>query len=257
MKHDDGRRIKRALLLLSFFLLPATLLTAQEFTGHVSDATGAVIAKATITAHNVNTNVNTKTITTNAGVYTIPYLTPGHYTVSVQAKGFETAIHSGIILQVGQTSTVNFALKVGKATETVTVNADTLLDFGKADTGEVIENKRVTELPLNGRDPGMLSILSAGALWTGSPQYQRPFDDTQANLSVNGGQPGNIELMMDGVPNTASPINNAGQADIAYVPPVDSVQEFKIITNPYDAQYGLMAGAVEDVKLKSGTNKIH
>jgi hypothetical protein len=250
--------VKNAYVLMILgFLLSAGSLSAQEFTGRVIDSTGAVVTKATITAHNLDTNVDTKTVTTGSGAYTIPYLTPGNYIVSAQANGFETTLHSGIVLQVGETSTVNFELKVGKATETVTVNADTLLDVGKADTGEVVENTRITELPLNGRDQGMLSILSAGAMWTGTPQYQRPFDDTQANLAVNGGQPGNVSLMMDGVPNNASPINNAGQANIAYVPPVDSVQEFKIITNPYDALYGLMAGAVEDVTLKSGTNKIH
>jgi hypothetical protein len=230
---------------------------AQEFTGRVADTMGAVIPKASVVARNLDTGVDTPTQTTVTGDYTIPYLIPGNYSVSVRAAGFQTGVHTGIVLQVGQTSTVNFTLKVGQTTESVTVNADTLLDIGKADTGEVVENTRVTELPLNGRDPGMLSILSAGVLWTGSAQWQRPFDDTQANTAVNGGQSGNIEMMMDGVPNNASPINNQGQALIAYVPPVDSVQEFKMITNPYDAQYGLMAGAVEDVELKSGTNKLH
>jgi hypothetical protein len=245
------------LLLLLSLLLPSSFSAAQEFTGRVSDATGAVVPKATVVAHNLDTGVDTPTQTTATGDYTIPYLIPGNYAVSVRVSGFETDIHTGIVLQVGQTSTVNFSLKVGQTTETVSVNADTLLDIGKADTGEVVENTRVTELPLNGRDPGMLSILSAGVLWTGSPQWQRPFDDTQANTAVNGGQSGNIEMMMDGVANNASPINNQGQALIAYVPPVDSVQEFKMITNPYDAQYGLMSGAVEDVELKSGTNKLH
>lgn len=242
---------------LFLIVLFASSLAAQEFTGRVTDSTGAVVPEATVVAHNVDTNVDVSTVTTGAGTYTIPYLKPGNYSVSATANGFEIGARTGLILQVGQTATVNFALAVGRNTETVTVNADAVLDVAKADIGEVIENTRVTELPLNGRDPGMLSVLSAGALWTGSLQWQRPFDDTQANLAVNGGQSGNVALMMDGVPNNASPINNAGQANIAYVPPVDSVQEFKIITNPYDAQYGLMAGAVEDVTLKSGTNKIH
>ncbi len=245
------------MLLLLGLSMPASFLAAQEFTGHVTDSTGAVLPKAIVVAHNLATGVETTTTTTSSGDYTIPYLIPGNYAVSANVSGFETGVHTGINLQVGQTSTVNFILKVGSATETVTVNADTLLDIGKADTGEVVENTRVTELPLNGRDPGMLSILSAGVLWTGSPQWQRPFDDTQANTAVNGGQSGNIEMMMDGVANNASPINNQGQAAIAYVPPVDSVQEFKMITNPFDAQFGLMAGAVEDVELKSGTNKLH
>src|ERR1035437_2902331 len=239
------------------FLLSASFLAAQECTGLVTDSTGAVLPKATVTAHNLGTNVDTATVSTASGNYTIPYLKPGDYVVSAQATGFEKGLHTGINLQVGQISTVNFALGIGRATETITIQGDTLVDFGKADTGEVVENTRVTELPLNGRDPGMLSILSAAALWTGSPQYQRPFDDTQANLSINGGGAGNTALMLDGISNTASTANNTGNAKIAYVPPVDSVQEFKTITNPYDAKFGLMAGGVEDVTLKSGTNGIH
>jgi hypothetical protein len=245
------------LLFLLGLLLSGGFLMAQEFTGRVTDATGAVLPKVAVTAHNVNTGVDIPTVTTSSGVYTIPYLKPGSYTVSAQAQGFETDLRTGITLQVDQTATVNFSLKVGSATETVTVNADPVLDLGKADVGEVVENTRVTELPLNGRDPGMLSILNAGAIWTGSIQWQRPFDDTQANLSVNGGGSGNTGLMLDGVSNTASTINNTGNAKIAYVPPVDSVQEFKIVSNPYDSKFGLMAGGMEDVTLKSGTNKIH
>lgn len=229
----------------------------QEFTGRVTDPSGAVVAQATVIAHNTETGVNTTTTTTSSGDYTIPYLIPGHYSISVKAPGFETGVHLGLVLQVDQTATVNFTLKIGATSETVTVNADAILDIAKADNGEVVENTRVTELPLNGRDPGMLSILAPGAIWTGSPQWQRPFDDTQQNLSVNGGGSGNVALMLDGVSNSASPVNNSGSAQISYVPPVDSVQEFKMVTNPYDAQYGLMAGGVEDVTLKAGSNKLH
>jgi hypothetical protein len=202
--------------------------------------------------------VDTRTTTTSSGDYTIPYLKAGEYSVSAEANGFERELHTGIILQVAQTATVNFVLKIGHVTETVTVRSDPIIDFAKADAGEVVENTRVTELPLNGRDPGMLSVLMAGVNWNqSSTQYQRPFDDTQANLSVNGGGSGNTALMLDGVSNEASSLNNTGNAHIAYVPPVDSVQEFKIITNPFDAQYGRLAGGVEDVVLKSGTNRLH
>ncbi len=241
---------------LSLFF-SAGLLAAQEFTGHVTDSMGAGIPRVVVIAHNLDTGVNTPTTTTEAGDYTIPYLIPGNYSISVEAPGFEKGVHTGIVLQLAQTSTVNFTLKVGLATATVTVNADTLLDIGKADTGEDIETERVTELPLNGGDPGMLTTLSAGVIWTGSLQWQRPFDDTQMNTSINGGQAGYIALMLDGVANSASPINNVGQSLILYVAPVDTVQEFKIITNPFDGEYGLTAGGVEDVELKSGTNTLH
>lgn len=238
----------------------STALYAQNatFTGRVTDASGATIAKAQIIVLNQDTGVNTPTTSTGSGVYTVPYLAPGHYSVSAQAPGFKKENKIDITLEVAQTAVIDFTLHAGGDTETLTVDADAaLVDFGKADMGEVTENTRVTELPLNGRDPGMLSILSAGAVWTGNLLYQRPFDDTQQNLSINGGGAGNVELMIDGVPNTTSSINNTGAAKIAYVPPVDSVREFKIITTPYDSQYGLMAGGVEDVILKSGGNQLH
>ncbi len=244
--------------LLLVFLPTASLLKAQQFTGRVTDPTGAVIPKATVTAHEVDTGVDTQTVSTKSGDYTIPYLKAGNYTVSVTAQGFESGVHTGINLQVDQTATVNFALAVGRGTETVTVNGDPLIDFSKADIGETIENTRVTELPLNGRDPLMLSILSAGVQWNmGATQFQRPFDDTQQHTAINGGGSGNVELMLDGVSNEASSADGVGNARVAYIPPVDSVQEFRMVTNAYDAAFGRNSGGVEDVILKSGTNSIH
>jgi hypothetical protein len=250
-------RIVQCLLYVLMLTLCSVPAWGQAFTGRVTDQTGAVVPKAKITVHNVATNVDTKATATGTGNYTVPYLKPGVYQLSASAQGFETTVRTGLNLQVDQTATVDFALKVGEATETITVQGDALIDFAKADAGEVVENTRVTELPLNGRDPGMLSELVAGASFEGYIGYQRPFDDTQQQLTVNGGGTGNTELMLDGVSNSTGGINETGLDRIAYVPPVDSVQEFKIITNPYDAKYGLLAGGVEDVTLKSGTNKIH
>lgn len=258
VRFGRGCMLKASGMGLFLTLLFSNVVMAQQFTGRVTDPTGAVLPKALVTAHNVDTNVNTKVVSTRSGDYTIPYLKAGNYMVSVESKGFQTEEHTGITLNVAETATVNFVMRVGRSTDVVTVIGDPLIDFGKADIGEVVENTRVTELPLNGRDPSMLSILSAGVSWNqNSTQYQRPFDDTQANIAINGGGSGNTELMLDGVSNEASSLNNSGNAHIAYVPPVDSVQEFKIITNAYDAQYGRNSGGVEDVILKSGTNKIH
>jgi len=254
-------KLQLRIVVAVLLLLGMGPLVAQEFTGRVTDKTGAVIPNATVTAHNVDTGVDIKTASNGTGTYTIPYLKAGNYSVLAEANGFQKALREGINLQVDQISVVNFTLPIGSTTETVTVNADTLVDFGKADVGEVVENTRVAELPLNGRDPMMLSELAAGfsTTYTG---YTRPFDDTQQYTAVNGGGAGNVEMLLDGTPNNVSPINITGGstesvAHTAYTTPVDSVQEFKMITSPYDAQYGLMSGGVEDVILKSGTNKIH
>lgn len=242
-------------MLLAFI---APVAVAQEFTGTVTDQTGAVISKAEIIVHNQNTGVNLSTITTQTGNYTVPYLQPGRYSLSAQAEGFKKTEKVDIFLEVGKTAVINFRLQIGGKAQTVVVNADSiLLDKGKADQGEVVGQERVTQLPLNGGDTGMLSELMAGAVWSGDAQYQRPFDDTQANLSINGGGAGNTALMLDGITNSAASTNNSGQARISYIPPIDAVQEFKIVTNPYDAKYGMFAGGVEDVVLKSGTNQIH
>ncbi len=250
----------RKLFLCMMLIFVSGGLWAQNavFTGHVTDSAGAAIPKAMVVVHNQDTGMDIHTMTTMTGDYTVSYLNSGKYSINVAAKGFETENKINITLEVSKIAVINFSLQIGATSETVTVNADeAILDFGKADYGEVVENTRVTELPINGGDPGMLAILNAGAIWTGSIQWQRPFDDTQANLSVNGGGAGNVGLMLDGVSNNASSTNNTGSAAIAYVPPIEVVQEFKIITNPYDASLGLMAGGVEDVTLKSGTNKLH
>jgi hypothetical protein len=162
-KHLRRVRSKYKLILaLLSILLPASFLAiqeVQEFTVRVTDPKGAVVPNATVIAQNLDTRVSTST-TTSVGDYTIPYVIPGHYSVTVEARGFETAVRTGLVSQVDQIATVDFAPKVGVATETVTVNADALLDNPKADNGEVVENTRMTELPLDGGDPGMLSILA-------------------------------------------------------------------------------------------------
>lgn len=251
-------RLQHILMLL---VLLGTLLgiqrsAAQEFTGRVIDPTGATISNAAIVVHNLLTNEEIATQTNTTGVYTVPYLKPGEYRVTATAQGFETLIKNNITLEVGKTGVINFALKVGAASASITVDANVALDLGKADRGEVVENTRVTELPLNGRDPEMLAVLNAGVVWGNSQsysQYQRPFDSTATSLMINGGGAGNNVLLLDGVSNDAG----NGNGVVGYVPPVDAVQEFKIITNPYDAQFGRGQGGVEDITLKSGTNKLH
>jgi hypothetical protein len=234
------------------FLFSTTLL-GQEFTGHVTDSSKAAVPKAAISVHNQLTNTDITTVTTSSGDYTVPYLKPGLYTVTAQAPGFDRQSKTGITLEVGKTSTINFVLKVGSVSESVTVTAESTLDEGKADVGEVVENTRVTELPLNGRDPSTLAQLSAGVNWFGGKQWTRPFDQTEGALDINGGGEGNTVLMLDGVSNESP----QGNAQVAYIPPVDAVQEFKIMTNPYDAQFGRGQGGVIDMTLKSGTNTLH
>ena len=171
-----GLSIKKAsatnlfrLICIVCLLLPGATLFAQEFTGRVTDSSGAAIAKAKISVTNQDTKVVVRTVTTHSGDYTVPYLRPGLYSVSAEAQGFSQEVHTEITLQVGQTATINFALVVGSVTETVTVRTDEALLAGSGDVGEVVESTRVSELPLNGSNPMALLGLSAGATLGAAP----------------------------------------------------------------------------------------
>ena len=230
---------------------------AQEFratvTGRIVDASDLAVPGATVTITNTQTSEVTSVTTSENGAYSVPFLRPGVYTLRAELAGFKSFQQEKLELQVGQTATINIRMEVGELSEQITVTADAV-DASKADRGMVIDNKRVTELPLNARNPFMLSTLAPGITYNGPAIYQRPFDNGAiADWSINGGANRNNEFLLDGAPNNAL----QGGNNIAYVPPVDSVQEFKIITNSYDAQYGRTAGGVVNVSLKSGTNTFH
>ncbi len=240
-------------------LLAIQALYAQEFratiTGRVVDTSDAGIPAATISVRNIGTN-ETRAVTADAhGNYTAPFLPPGQYTMTVEAPGFARVTRSGLVLNVGQSATVNVTLEVGAITQEVTITAATpLLEASKADRGGVIDQQRVTELPLIFRNPFMLSQMVAGVVYVGTPIWQRPFDNGAiAEWGISGGRKRGTEFLLDGSPNNAQ----AGGNNIAYVPPVDSVQEFKLQTNIYDAQYGKTDGGIVNVSLKSGTNELH
>lgn len=247
-------RVLAGMVLASLTTLPAA---AQEFratiTGRIVDAGDLAVPGATITVSNAQTGEVTTLTSSETGAYSVPFLKPGIYTLRAELPGFKTYLQEKLELSVGQTATVNIRMEVGELSEQITVTADAV-EGSKADRGMVIDNKRVTELPLNARNPFMLSTLAPGITYNGPAIYQRPFDNGAiADWSINGGANRNNEFLLDGAPNNAL----QGGNNIAYVPPVDSVQEFKIITNSYDAQYGRTAGGVVNVSLKSGTNDFH
>ena len=224
-------------------------------TGRVTDRSGGVIPNARVEVKNTGTNITLSVETGSAGIYTAPYLPPGTYNVSIEVSGFKKFVREGLELNIGQTATVDVVLEVGLQTEQVVVTAETpLLDLAKADRGSLMDRERVAELPLNGRNPFMLAKLVGGVNFNGQILWERPFDNGAiAMWSINGGLQSTNEFLLDGAPNNAQ----AGSNNIAYVPPVDSVQEFKIQTNSFDAQYGKTSGGIVNVSLKSGTNSLH
>jgi hypothetical protein len=232
---------------------------AQEFRatirGQVVDSSQGALPGATVTVQNTETNEVVTATTNQEGTYTIPFLRPGLYTLSVEMPGFQKHSRTDMRLEVNQTATVNVTLNVAGVAEEVNVTSETpLLETSNAMRGDVIDNKRIAELPLQSRSPMALATLVAGVNYNAQAIYLRPFDNgALADWSMNGGANRNNEFLLDGAPNNA----NQGGNNIAYVPPAEAVQEFKVATNTYDAQYGRTAGGVINMSLKSGTNAFH
>ena len=251
--------MKIKIYLAVYLLLLPALFFGQEsratLTGVVTDSSGAVVPGATVIVRNVDTGEETRGTTTGQGAYTIPFLRPGNYHVTVEASGFKRYSREHITLQVAQTTQINVAMEVGALTETVQVTAEApLLDTAKADRGGLINTQQLSELPINGRNPFLLGAMIPGVNFHGAAIWQRPFDNGAiADWTINGGQARGTEFLMDGAPNNSQ----MGENNIAYVPPVDSVAEFRIQTNSYDAQYGHTNGGIINVSTKSGTNELH
>ena len=249
----------RFLPLCALMLAIAATASAQEFRatvkGQVADTSQSALPGATVTVQNKDTNEVATATTNDQGAYTIPFLRPGLYDLTVELAGFQKGSRTNMRLEVGQVATINMQLPVGALTETVNVTSEApLLETSRADRGTVIDSARIAELPLQSRSPMALAVLVAGVNYNSQAIYLRPFDNgALADWSMNGGQNRNNEFLLDGVPNNA----NQGGNNIAYVPPAEAVQEFKVATNSYDAQYGRTAGGVVNMSLKSGTNTFH
>jgi hypothetical protein len=259
---------KRHLLVVLTGLVSAVfvsgLVWGQEYratiTGIVTDSSKAIIPNATVSVRNLDTNEVLKVKTNAAGVYTVPFLHPGHrLEVSAEAPGFKKATFPPIVLSVSQTQTADFVLQVGAINEVITVTSEAYavgLDSSKADRGIVVDNATISALPLDGRNPLSIMDVMAGVTNENGPGSQGvPTDMFQASwYTINGGLAQNTEYTIDGMPDNSIPWYSSGPSAI---PSVDAIQEFKVITNPYDAQYGRTAGGVVDMELKSGTNALH
>jgi hypothetical protein len=241
-------------------LMAAAMAYGQDarasLSGFVTDSSQAAVAGAKVRLMNTGTSVAFETETNTTGQYRFLFLIPGSYKLTVEANGFRTFERTGITLQVGQSAEVHAPLQVGTMTETITVSSSAaLLETEKSDRGQVVDKVRITDLPLNVRNPIMLTALSTGVVQTGGQAHLNPFSNSGiSSWSVNGGMTNNTEFIMDGAPNNAF---SGRQNRIAYVPPADAVEEFKVLTTAYDAQYGKTGGGVINVSTKSGTNIYH
>jgi len=220
-------------------------------TGTVTDATGAILPDAKVTVTNTATNVPYRTTTTSAGDYTIPNLLPGTYTVAAEVKGFQKSLTTPFTLAVDQTVRVNLSMKPGAVTDTVEVTAQAVeLDTDNAALSQLVSQQQVEELPLNGRNFMQLLLVGAGAVTVGGEQGTMRQGEGDA-VSVNGGRPEGNNYTLDGLVNT----------DPALVTPAvilsqDAIQEFKVESGAYPAEYGFSASQINIVS-KGGTNTFH
>ncbi|HQR32338.1 MAG TPA: carboxypeptidase regulatory-like domain-containing protein [Blastocatellia bacterium] len=223
--------------------------------GTVTDSTGAVIPAATVTITNTATNAATTAVTNDDGNFVAPNLNVGAYTVSATKAGFKKALRSGITLEVDQRADINLVLETGAVTETVEVSSQaSLVDTTTATFGKVIENRRVEELPVNGRNALSL-VLLAPAVQSGIGPTASGFADRGTQISfirINGSPFASNNLVVDGLSSV-----NAYVPDVNINPNVDSVQEFKVQTNTMSAEYGFTLGGVVNLVTKAGTNAYH
>ena len=232
---------------------------AQQSTGTisgtVSDQQGAVIPGAQVEVTNTATNAVFSTATNESGGYVAPALSVGEYEISAESAGFKRAVRSGVTLQVNQIARINLTLEIGQVTEVVEVTGEApLVDTGDATLGEVIERKRVSDLPLNGRSALALTLLTAGVVSNAGPTNSG-FGDRGiqlSSLSINGSPNSMNAQMLDGNNNILSYVGEVG------VPPaVDAVEEFKVQSGTMSAEFGFTAGGAINLVTRSGTNQLH
>ncbi|MEO7651855.1 MAG: carboxypeptidase-like regulatory domain-containing protein, partial [Bryobacteraceae bacterium] len=224
--------------------------TAQ-ITGRIADPTGAVVPAANVSVTNVDTGDKRNTTSNEQGYYTVLFLEPGNYQVQIQANGFKPIVRSAVKLQVEQVARLDFKVELGNVNETIEVaGAAPLVDSETSAVGQVINNKSIVEMPLNGRNAWHLVQLSAATVFVGGIG-----DAAEIPVaSMAGGRPFSQALLVDGGSVQKSGMSRA-MAELG--PMVDSVEEFKVITNNYAAEYGRSAGGVFTAVTKSGTNQFH
>ena len=230
--------------------LSATPLAAQQFSGtvrgRVQDSSGAVVPAADVTIILVATN-ETQVVTTDGdGAYVAPNLKPGTYRITVAKQGFKSAAIADVKVDVQQSRSVNVTLELGQATEVVTVSGRAAtVETTSSTVSQTIENKRLVDLPLNGRNPFSLATLAPGVA---PAPGSSPF--------ISGGRNATSEVTIDGVSNVNAE-NNVSILDLNYTPSVDAVQEFSVQTNAVSAEFGRLGGGVINLVTKSGSNTFH
>jgi hypothetical protein len=258
---DNTRVVARRLLASTILLLAMAIAAgAQEargtIAGTVRDASKGIIPGASVTITNVAMGTSVPVTTNEVGWFQAPYLIPGTYRVEVEISGFKKFARE-IEVRINDRLEVDVVLEIGQSTESVDVTASTpLLETTNASLGQVVDARRIAELPVPHGDPYNLISLAAGVSYTGSARLDRPFEPTHiVGYAMDGTRGNRSDLTIDGVPSTATA--NAGEVIASYVPPPDIVEQFKVQTATFDASFGNTEGGVTNLSIKSGTNQLH
>ena len=230
-----------------------------QINGSVADSSGALLPGVTVEATNTATGAIRTAVTGADGLYTIPLLPPGDYTVKATLQGFRAAQRDGVRVTVTETARVAFQLEVGQLSETITVTAEaTLVETSNATHGIVIDEQKIVELPLNGRNFTQLGTLIPGVVAPpgglgGQSGDATPggFGNATGGFNVNGMRNQSNNFLMDGATN-----NDTFNTGFVLRPPPDAIEEFKILTHAFQAEYGRNAGSVVNVVTKSGSNRL-
>jgi hypothetical protein len=259
------RRKSIGLILLTCGLVLIAIRTQPTFAqggkatlnGTVTDPTGAVVPETKVTITEMSTTQTRDVVTGTDGGFTAPFLPVGQYSVTVSHPGFKTKTQTGITLTTDQVVTVNISLDVGQVTQSVEVSANAeMINTTTAAIGQIVNSKSVVELPLNGRNPAALAFLAPGATDGTKTDLATPGQGsgmpTETAAEVNGSRMGGVFYMLDGTEHMDSYFQTANP-----FPNSDATQEFRVLTNNFDAQYGFAPNAVVSVVTKGGTNNWH
>src|SRR3989454_591183 len=229
--------------------------TNGSIQGTVTDSSGATLSRATVTARNLDTGLTNSTVTTDAGLYSLPNLPPGRYSLKVEATGLKKYEREGVTVQTGSTVSLDIEMQLGSVTETITVNADaSQLETATSDIGVTVERSLIANLPLEVsgtiRNPLQFITLVPGFVGIVG---NNPADNANDDFKVNGGQEGGTDVLVDGV--SISLVSPNIQWNKGVSP--EAVEEFKVLQSNFSPEYGESGDGIISLTLKSGTNDFH
>lgn len=235
----------------------AVMLPGQEvrasLSGIVTDPSGAAVPGAKITVTNLAKNTTVEAASNESGLYGTPLLEPAAYSVTVEKEGFRRIVRGNVVLQSLDKARLDFQMQIGSVADSVNVDATlSQLQTETANRDTSLNSQLLANLPTQGRNPFQIAWAAPGVFKAGGWRYLRSFDiGGTTGFSVNGGRSGENEVLLDGMSNVRS------SRTVIHVPTMESIQEFKVLTNTYDAQYGRTGGGIVTMITKSGTNQLH